>query len=386
MLQTVSYIDGSRPTGFDVSTNYRLEYIIGEGAYGIVACAVHIPSMTRVAIKKIFLFDRPVICLRTLRELRLIRHFKNENIIQVLEILRPPSFSKMNEVYLVEELMDTDLGRILLTQKLTDDHIQFFLYQLLRGLKALHSADVLHRDLKPGNLLVNSDCDLKICDFGLARSARSEFEDKNNNVFMTEYVATRWYRAPEIILTFQSYTKAIDLWSVGCILAEMLTGKPLFPGKDYVQQLTLVIQTLGTPSSEAFKRIRNKRTRHFVSTLPFYEPKSFRQMFPTANPLALDLLRRLLSWLPEQRPTVEEALAHPYLAYYHDEQDEPEAAPLPESFFHFEPFTKLSAPDLRRMVYEEIIRSDRPCRTLKQDSQLYTGKPPPTSPTTFQLA
>lgn len=373
MLQTVSYMDGSRPTKFDVSPDYDLEYIIGEGAYGVVICALHIPSMTRVAIKKILLCDRAIICLRTLREIKLIRHFQNENIVQILEILRPPSLSKMNEVYLVEELMDTDLGRILLTQKLTDDHVQFFLYQLLRGLKALHSADVLHRDLKPGNLLVNSDCDLKICDFGLARSAKPSQEAEKKAEFMTEYVATRWYRAPEIILTFQSYTKAIDMWSVGCILAEMLTGKPLFPGKDYVQQLTLVIQTLGTPPPEAFKRIRNRRTRHFISTMPYFEAKSFRHLFYGANPLAIDLLRRILCWIPEQRLTVEQALAHPYLAYYHDEQDEPEAPPLPESFFSYESIGEISGQDLRRMVFEEITKN---CRNHHMLQSLPTVIPP----------
>ena len=125
--------------------------------------------------------------------------------------------------------METDMHRVIRTQDLSDDHCQYFIYQTLRALKAMHSANVLHRDLKPSNLLLNANCDLKVCDFGLARSAAST---EDNSGFMTEYVATRWYRAPEIMLTFKEYTKAIDVWSVGCILAEMLNGKPLFPGKD----------------------------------------------------------------------------------------------------------------------------------------------------------
>lgn len=128
-----------------------------------------------------------------------------------------------------KELMETDMHRVIRTQDLSDDHCQYFIYQTLRALKAMHSANVLHRDLKPSNLLLNANCDLKVCDFGLARSAAST---EDNSGFMTEYVATRWYRAPEIMLTFKEYTKAIDVWSVGCILAEMLNGKPLFPGKD----------------------------------------------------------------------------------------------------------------------------------------------------------
>lgn len=112
---------------------------------------------------------------------------------------------------------------------------QYFLYQLLRGLKYIHSANVLHRDLKPSNLLLNSNCDLKICDFGLARTT-SETD------FMTEYVVTRWYRAPELLLNCSEYTAAIDIWSVGCILLEIIRREPLFPGKDYVQQLGLITE------------------------------------------------------------------------------------------------------------------------------------------------
>lgn len=115
--------------------------------------------------------------------------------------------------------------------------LQYFLYQLLRGLKYIHSANVLHRDLKPSNLLLNANCDLKICDFGLARTT-SETD------IMTEYVVTRWYRAPELLLNCSEYTAAIDIWSVGCILMEILIREPLFPGKDYVQQLALITEVI----------------------------------------------------------------------------------------------------------------------------------------------
>lgn len=120
--------------------------------------------------------------------------------------------------------------------------VQYFLYQLLRGLKYIHSAHVLHRDLKPSNLLLNANCDLKICDFGLARTT-SETD------FMTEYVVTRWYRAPELLLNCSEYTAAIDVWSVGCIFMELLNREPLFPGRDYVQQLRLITEVRLTTSS-----------------------------------------------------------------------------------------------------------------------------------------
>lgn len=188
--------------------------------------------------------------------------------------------------------METDMHRVIRTQDLSDDHCQYFIYQTLRALKAMHSANVLHRDLKPSNLLLNANCDLKVCDFGLARSAAST---DDNSGFMTEYVATRWYRAPEIMLTFKEYTKAIDVWSVGCILAEMLSGKPLFPGKDCMLALSpryllfhwLIIMFRPPPINPHFGHPRNSNdggllrnqippcTR--IYSLPTIQEKDFTQ-------------------------------------------------------------------------------------------------------------
>src|SRR5579862_6061371 len=175
-----------------------------------------------------------------------------------------------DSVYLYIELLEADLHAIIRSgQPLTDAHYQSFIYQVLCGLKYIHSANVLHRDLKPGNLLVNADCELKICDFGLARGYSDNSEQ--NAGYMTEYVATRWYRAPEIMLSFQSYTKAsipisltllicsVDLWSVGCILAELLGGRPFFKGRDYVDQLNQILHYLGTPNEETLSRIGSSR-------------------------------------------------------------------------------------------------------------------------------
>ncbi|CAG8641964.1 1866_t:CDS:10 [Paraglomus brasilianum] len=389
-----------RKLNFNVGENYEVLDVVGEGAYGvvchkptIVTCnrrrhdqrplnvedgsfehsihqdlivrdvhlfptamnsAVHKPSGQKVAIKKITPFDHSMFCLRTLREIKLLRYFNHENIIAILDVVKPESLEKFNEVYLIQELMETDMHRVIRTQELSDDHCQYFIYQTLRALKALHSANVLHRDLKPSNLLLNANCDLKVCDFGLARSANSSDEHSG---FMTEYVATRWYRAPEIMLTFKEYTKAIDVWSVGCILAEMLSGKPLFPGRDYHHQLTLILDVLGTPTMEDFYGIKSRRAREYIRTLPFKRRVSFAQMFPEANTLALDMLEKLLAFNPTKRITVEEALKHPYLEPYHDPEDEPAADPIPESFFDFDKHKdQLSKEQLKELIYEEIMR------------------------------
>lgn len=339
---------------FNVSDYYQIKEIVGKGAYGIVCSAIYKPNGQMVAIKKIQPFERPMFSLRTLRELKLLKHFNHENIISILDIQIPYDFDSFNEVYLIQELMETDLHKVIRSQKLSDNHCQYFIYQTLRALKALHSVNVLHRDLKPSNLLLNSNCDLKICDFGLARSVAS---DDDNFGFMTEYVATRWYRAPEIMLTFQEYTTAIDLWSVGCILAEMLMGKPLFPGSDYHNQLSLIIDVLGTPSMDDYNSIKSHRAKEYIKMLPFRQGIQFQDMIPNANPLAIDLLNKLLTFSPKNRLTAEEALNHPYVAFYHEPNDEPNAKELPDDFFDFDKHKEeFNIDQLKRMLYDEIMK------------------------------
>ncbi|KAK7437893.1 mitogen activated protein kinase [Stygiomarasmius scandens] len=349
-----------RKVRFNVGTQYQVLDVVGEGAYGIVCSAVHRPSGRKVAIKKIAPFDHSMFCLRTLRELKLLKFLSeagvSENIISVLDIIKPPSLEAFKEVYLIQELMETDMHRVIRTQDLSDDHAQYFVYQTLRALKALHSADVIHRDLKPSNLLLNANCDLKVCDFGLARSVKTAEPSGTETGFMTEYVATRWYRAPEIMLTFKQYTKAIDVWSVGCILAEMLSGKPLFPGRDYHHQLTLILDVLGTPTLDEFYAITTRRSRDYIRALPFRKKRPFSQLFPNANPLAIDFLTKTLTFDPKKRITVEEALAHPYLEAYHDPDDEPVAPPLDPEFFEFDLHKDdISREQLKELLYEEIM-------------------------------
>lgn len=248
-------------------------------------------------------------------------------------------------MYLVYELMDTDLHQIIRSaQPLSDEHCQYFIYQILRGLKYVHSANVLHRDLKPSNLLLNANCDLKICDFGLARTA-------SERAFMTEYVVTRWYRAPELLLSCEDYTSAIDVWSVGCIFAELLGREPLFPGRDYIHQLKLIVQKLGSPSESDLEFIKSDQARAYIRRVPFAPRVRFDRLYPGANPLGLDLLAKMLVFDPRKRCTVEEALAHPYLATLHDAAAEPVAE---RSFdFGFED-EELRDDELRRKVWERV--------------------------------
>ncbi|XP_076915548.1 mitogen-activated protein kinase homolog NTF6-like [Bidens hawaiensis] len=320
---------------------------VGRGAYGIVCCAKNSETKEDVAIKKIGnAFDNNIDAKRTLREIKLLCHMDHENIVKIKDIIRPPDKRKFHDVYIVYELLDTDLHQIIRSsQALTDDHCQYFLYQLLRGLKYVHSANVLHRDLKPSNLLLNANCDLKICDFGLARTT-SETD------FMTEYVVTRWYRAPELLLNCSEYTAAIDIWSVGCILMEIALREPLFPGKDYVQQLVLITELLGSPDDSDLGFLRSDNARKYVKQLPYVPTKTFQEKFPNASPLVLDLAEKMLVFDPSKRISVEDALNHPFLQILHEINEEPTcASPF---VFDFEQ-ASLSEEDVRDLIWKETM-------------------------------
>jgi len=220
-------------------------------------------------------------------------------------------------------------------------------------LKYIHSANVLHRDLKPGNLLVNADCELKICDFGLARGftpGGGASKSAGNQGFMTEYVATRWYRAPEIMLSFANYTTAIDVWSVGCILAELLGGKPIFKGRDYVDQLNQILHYLGTPSEDTLRRVGSPRAQDYIRSLPIKPRVPFATLYPHANPLAIDLLSQMLCFDPAKRISCEQALNHPYLQVWHDPADEP----ICETKFDFSFEEEDSIEGMKKLIVEEV--------------------------------
>ncbi|KAJ7975210.1 Mitogen-activated protein kinase [Quillaja saponaria] len=341
-------------TEYGEASRYQIQEVVGKGSYGVVGSAVDTHTGEKVAIKKINdVFEHVSDATRILREIKLLRLLRHPDVVEIKHIMLPPSRREFRDIYVVFELMESDLHQVIkANDDLTPEHHQFFLYQLLRGLKYIHTANVFHRDLKPKNILANADCKLKICDFGLARVS---FNDSPSAIFWTDYVATRWYRAPELCGSFFSkYTPAIDIWSIGCIFAEMLTGKPLFPGKNVVHQLDLMTDLLGTPPAESISRIRNEKARRYLSSMRKKQPVPFSHKFPNADPLALRLLECLLSFDPKDRLTAEEALADPYFHGLANVDREPSTQPISKLEFEFER-RKLTKDDVRELIYREIL-------------------------------
>mmetsp|Transcript_6995 Transcript_6995/g.10624 ORF Transcript_6995/g.10624 Transcript_6995/m.10624 type:complete len:473 (+) Transcript_6995:360-1778(+) len=341
---------------FTVDTKYSLVRTVGSGAYGVVISAKDSTTDSKVAIKMIpRAFNDEIDAKRILREIKLMKHLKHDNVVGITDMMPPLAkyVEDYHDVYIVADLMETDLHRIIYSkQGLSIDHVQYFLYQIFRGLKYIHSANVLHRDLKPSNLLVNSNCDLKICDFGLARGVLPEEDLRmGGSMLLTEYVVTRWYRAPEIMLACQEYSFPVDVWSVGCIFAELLKRKPYFPGEDYIDQLTIITEKLGKLPESELDFVTSEKARKFMRKLPNKPAPSFSRQFPGAPSVALDLLKKTLHIHPKKRITVDEALRHPFFSKLHCADDEPVAEKPFDFTFEDQ---KLNRPRLQELIWEEV--------------------------------
>ncbi|XP_043394800.1 mitogen-activated protein kinase 15 isoform X6 [Chelonia mydas] len=345
-----------------VSQKYEIKKRLGKGAYGIVWKAIDRRTGEIVAVKKIFdAFRNRTDAQRTFREIMLLQEFgEHPNIIKLLNVIRAQND---RDIYLVFESMDLH-AVIKKGNLLKDIHKCYILYQLLKATKFIHSGNVIHRDQKPSNILLDADCFVKLCDFGLARSLCQIHEDQGSPV-LTEYVATRWYRAPEILLSSHSYTKGVDMWSIGCILGEMLLGKPLFPGTSTVNQIEQILSVIPAPSQEDILAIHSDYRASVINRISSRRRVTIEEILPSSiPPHALDLLKRLLVFNPDKRLTAEEALQHPYVKRFHCPAKEPSLdydviLPLDDDI-------QLSVAEYRNKLYEMILERKANNRQQKQ--------------------
>lgn len=340
---------------------YQLQKVIGAGSYGMVIRAKDTRDHDRyVAIKRVNkeIFDEVVLAKRILREVQLLSHFNDENIIGLKNVLTPKDPEGFDHFYIIMDIMETDLKQVLRSgQSLTEEHIKFFIYQALRALHVIHSAGVIHRDITPANILVNSNCDLKLCDFGLAKE-----DDEHEH--MTDYVTMRWYRAPELVMEDRSYNAKIDVWGIGCILGELLGSRPLFQGKDRVNQLDKIVEVIGTPPEAEITSVGSAAAQKYLKKKSHYPAFDWKKKYPHASREALDLLQRMLVFNPSKRISVLESMRHPFLKNLHEDSDDTvHVAP-----FRYEEPNYKTVQEVKRAIYKTSVRLQETHSSLRKGS------------------
>ena len=277
---------------------------IGEGTYGEVYEAIDTTNNRRVAMKKMRIENKDEgIPITALREMCILKHLRHENVVQLYEIIQD-----VDKIVLIFEYADMDLKMYVDKEKGIKDLkiIQQFTLQILNGLYYCNINRIIHRDLKPQNLLlITSEMKLKLCDFGLSRMFSLPMGK------MTHEIITLWYRPPEVLLGIENYTTKVDSWSIGCIMAEMITGKPLFPGDSEIGQLFKIFQIMGTPNEENWPGIT--KLKDYSINFPQWKPKKLKDLFPNFDKDGLDLMEKFLQMDPDKRITIREALNHPFI-------------------------------------------------------------------------
>lgn len=363
-----------------IHEKFELQKRLGKGAYGIVWKAYDKRSRETVALKKIFdAFRNPTDSQRTFREVMFLQEFgKHPNVIKLYNIFRADND---RDIYLAFEFMEADLHNVIKKGSILKDvHKQYIMCQLFRAIRFLHSGNVLHRDLKPSNVLLDADCRVKLADFGLARSLSSleDYPEGQKMPDLTEYVATRWYRSPEILLAAKRYTKGVDMWSLGCILAEMLIGRALFPGSSTINQIERIMNTITKPSRQDIASIGSHYAASVLEKMPQRPRKPLDLIITQSHTAAIDMVQRLLVFAPQKRLTVEQCLVHPYVVQFHNPSEEPTLnyevnPPLPDH-------VQLGIDDYRDRLYEMIDEKKASFKRLQHDKIRPFGGDPNRAP------
>eukprot|EP01038_Epipyxis_sp_PR26KG_P011744 gene11744-15716_t len=354
---------------FTISKRYSVteSVILGKGSYGVVCNAQDTSNNLEIAIKRIRPFAADAWdARRTIREIKLMKLLgAHPNVITLFDLSLN---KKKEELYMMMELMDSDLHQIIKSkQVLSERHHKCFMKQILEGVSAMHSIGVFHRDLKPGNILVTKDCHVRIADFGLARMMDESTLQGNNELHpMTEYVVTRWYRAPEVLLAPKTpYSAAVDIWATGCIFAELLRGKALFPGKNHFEQISMILELMGYSGPENIGIVINDETAEFLDKRCKFEKLPMNEVFPNASREILHLLESMFTINPNHRPSAIEALAHVSLkdAEVFFDYSKNYLKPPPEDLMKFE-LEDFSLEDLDKIICDEVASFATPATRI----------------------
>jgi len=286
--------------------NYEKIEKIGEGTYGVVYKARSIRDNITVALKRIRLDqDEEGVPSTAIREISLLKELRHENVVQLMEVIHQET-----KLYLVFEYLDLDLKKHMdSSPHISNDRmvIKGYVYQICAGIAFCHAHRVLHRDLKPQNLLIEKSTNvLKLADFGLARAFGIPVR------VYTHEVVTLWYRAPEILLGVRHYSTPVDVWSIGCIMAEMINHAPLFPGDSEIDELFKIFRALGTPTVETWPDV--DQLPDYQEGFPKWVAKPWEDLCPKLDEQGVDLLKRMLQYVPENRISAKEALSHPWFS------------------------------------------------------------------------
>ncbi|CAO3638130.1 unnamed protein product [Mucor fragilis] len=323
---------------------------VGEGTYGVVYRVVDKKTKQIVALKKIRMErETDGMPVSSLREISILKRMRHQNIVNVTDVAVGP---RLESIFLVMEYCEQDLGSLLdmVPTPYTPSEIKCLMLQLLKGLEYCHSHSIIHRDLKMSNLLLTSSGLLKIADFGLARTLSLPGKP------MTPNVVTLWYRAPEVLFGDSNYTTAIDLWSAGCIMGELMQHKPLLPGNTEQAQLDMIVKLLGSPNDTIWPGF-SKLPSAKMLILPKQSFSNIKEVFPRYSENTLALLAGLLTYNPRSRFNVKQAMAHPYFQEAPRAQDPSLLPTYPEVR------NQLAERESKRRAYEEERRK----RSMKED-------------------
>lgn len=324
---------------------------LGKGAYGVVWKAIEKRTRRVIALKKCYdAFRGATDAQRTYREVMYLTLLAgHDNLVHLTHVLKADND---HDLYLTFDYMDADLHSVVRSNVLLPIHKKYIMYQLVKALKYIHSAELIHRDVKPSNILLSSQCALKLCDFGLMRSLA---EPEGPSPVLTDYVATRWYRPPEVLLGSTHYATSFDMWSAGCVLGEMLIGQPMFHGTSTMNQVEKILEVSGRPNATDVIALHSPYAATMLEATPPTRPLAIAELCTGAPTEAIDLITQCITFNPSRRPDAEQALRHPFLAEFHDPDDEPgyEGGPV---VLDINDNTRLAPNEYREALYAEVMR------------------------------